>query len=122
MSDSAAPVLPDHVKKPNEEDYKKSLETVNQNIEKIQKQFVNYDDDKKKKKTFIFFSSNVLYIQDGVREKIAKLPQKNDNARREEIKTELNEIRDKQAELKKTRKAVYEQLDAINDSIRKKVS
>jgi hypothetical protein len=62
MSDSAAPVLPDHVKKPNEEDYKKSLETVNQNIEKIQKQFVNYDDDKKKKKTFIFFSSNVLYI------------------------------------------------------------
>jgi L-lactate utilization protein LutB len=50
------------------------------------------------------------------------LPQKTDNARREEIKAELNEIRDKQAELKKTRKAVYEQLDAINDSIRKKVS
>ncbi|KAG1436258.1 hypothetical protein G6F56_013634 [Rhizopus delemar] len=45
-----------------------------------------------------------------------------DNSRREEIKTELAEIRDKQAELKKSRKAVYEQLDALNDSIRKKLS
>lgn len=49
------------------------------------------------------------------------MPNKNDNTRREEIKAELNEIRDKQAELKKSRKAVYEQLDAINESIRKKV-
>jgi hypothetical protein len=49
------------------------------------------------------------------------LPGKNDNTRREEIKAELNEIRDKQAELKKSRKAVYEQLDAIQDSIRQKV-
>lgn len=49
------------------------------------------------------------------------MPNKNDNTRREEIKAELNGIRDKQAELKKSRKAVYEQLDAINESIRKKV-
>ncbi|KAK4518255.1 uncharacterized protein ATC70_001607 [Mucor velutinosus] len=96
-SATAAPVLPDHVKKPNEEEFKKALAEVNANIEKLQKQF------------------------DAVREKINKLPQKNDNARREEIKAELNEIRDKQAALKKTRKAVYEQLDAINDSIRNKV-
>ncbi|CAO3642177.1 unnamed protein product [Mucor fragilis] len=96
-SASAAPVLPDHVKKPNEEEFKKELAEVNANIEKLQKQF------------------------DAVREKINKSPQKSDNARREEIKTELNEIRDKQAALKKTRKAVYEQLDAINDSIRNKV-
>ncbi|KAI8058917.1 uncharacterized protein B0P05DRAFT_605987 [Gilbertella persicaria] len=94
---SAPPVLPDHVKKPNEEEHKKKLEVINANIEKIQKQF------------------------DAVRDKIAKLPQKNDNTRREELKAELAEIREKQAELKKTRKAVYEQLDAINDSIRKKV-
>ncbi|RCI02220.1 hypothetical protein CU098_006502 [Rhizopus stolonifer] len=94
---SAPPVLPDHVKKPNEEEHKKKLEVINVNIEKIQKQF------------------------DAVRDKIAKLPQKNDNTRREELKAELAEIREKQAELKKTRKAVYEQLDAINDSIRKKV-
>lgn len=40
MTDIAAPVLPDHVKKPNEEEYKKSLEQVNASIEKIQKQFV----------------------------------------------------------------------------------
>jgi hypothetical protein len=40
MSEIAAPVLPDHVKKPNEEEYKKSLEQVNTSIEKIQKQFV----------------------------------------------------------------------------------
>ena len=63
----------------------------------------------------------IFYAQDAVKEKINKAPQKNDNARREEIKAELNEIRDKQAALKKTRKAVYEQLDAINDSIRNKV-
>ncbi|CAO0794385.1 unnamed protein product [Mucor circinelloides] len=96
-SATAAPVLPDHVKKPNEEEFKKELAEVNANIEKLQKQF------------------------DAVKEKINKTPQKNDNARREEIKAELNEIRDKQAALKKTRKAVYEQLDAINDSIRNKV-
>ncbi|OBZ86767.1 hypothetical protein A0J61_05181 [Choanephora cucurbitarum] len=91
------PVLPDHVKKPNEEEHKKALEAINANIDKIQKQF------------------------DAVRDKINKLPQKNDSTRREELKAELAEIREKQAELKKTRKAVYEQLDAINDSIRKKV-
>lgn len=45
MSDLVAPVLPDHVKKPNEEEYKKSLEQVNANIEKIQKQFVSYSVD-----------------------------------------------------------------------------
>ncbi|KAG2209473.1 hypothetical protein INT47_008316 [Mucor saturninus] len=100
MSELTAPVLPDHVKKPNEEEYKKTLEQVNANIEKIQKQF----------------ASIALLL-----EKIAKLPGKDDGNRREEIKAELAEIRDKQAELKKTRKAVYEQLDAINDSIRKKV-
>ncbi|KAI8366888.1 hypothetical protein BD560DRAFT_353797, partial [Blakeslea trispora] len=94
---SVAPVLPDHVKKPNEEEHKKNLEAINANIERIQKQF------------------------DAVRDKIAKLPQKNDSTRREELKVELAEIREKQAELKKTRKAVYEQLDAIHDSIRKKV-
>lgn len=49
------------------------------------------------------------------------MPPKGDNTRREEIKTELAEIRDKQADLKKSRRAVYEQLDAINDSIKKKV-
>lgn len=55
MSDTAAPVLPEHVKRPNEEEYKKSLEAVNQNIEKIQKQFVNMMmiRVKKNKKTFI---------------------------------------------------------------------
>lgn len=39
---SAAPVLPDHVKKPNEEEFKKELADVNANIEKIQKQFVSF--------------------------------------------------------------------------------
>ncbi|RCH93522.1 hypothetical protein CU098_004824, partial [Rhizopus stolonifer] len=92
------PVLPDHVKKPNEEEFKKNLENINASIEKLQKQF------------------------DAIKEKISKLPAKGDNSRREEIKTELAEIRDKQAELKKSRKAVYEQLDALNDSIRKKLS
>ncbi|EIE92139.1 hypothetical protein RO3G_16850 [Rhizopus delemar RA 99-880] len=95
---SSPPVLPDHVKKPNEEEFKKTIEGVNASIEKLQKQF------------------------DVVKEKISKLPAKGDNSRREEIKSELVEIRDKQAELKKSRKAVYEQLDALNDSIRKKVS
>lgn len=38
----APPTLPEHVKKPNEEEYKKELEKVNANIEKIQKQFVKF--------------------------------------------------------------------------------
>lgn len=42
MSQLIAPVLPDHVKKPNEEEYKKTLEQINGNIEKIQKQFVSF--------------------------------------------------------------------------------
>lgn len=42
MSELIAPVLPDHVKKPNEEEHKKNLEKINANIEKIQKQFVSY--------------------------------------------------------------------------------
>ncbi|CEG69635.1 hypothetical protein RMATCC62417_05682 [Rhizopus microsporus] len=95
---STPPVLPEHVKKPNEEEYKKNIESINASIEKIQKQF------------------------DAVKDKIAKLPAKGDNSRREQIKTELAEIREKQAELKKSRKAVYEQLDALNESIRKKVT
>ncbi|KAG1376388.1 hypothetical protein G6F61_007637 [Rhizopus arrhizus] len=95
---SSPPVLPEHVKKPNEEEFKKTIESINASIEKIQKQF------------------------DAVKEKITKLPAKGDNSRREEIKSELAEIREKQAELKKSRKAVYEQLDALNESIRKKVS
>lgn len=40
-SATAAPVLPDHVKKPNEEEFKKELAEVNANIEKLQKQFVS---------------------------------------------------------------------------------
>ncbi|KAI9265921.1 hypothetical protein BY458DRAFT_534120 [Sporodiniella umbellata] len=95
---TAPPVLPDHVKKPNEEEFKKNIEGINASIEKLQKQF------------------------DAIKEKIAKLPAKGDNSRREEIKSELSEIREKQAELKKSRRAVYEQLDALNDSIRKKLS
>ncbi|KAI7901718.1 uncharacterized protein BX663DRAFT_513809 [Cokeromyces recurvatus] len=98
MAELAPPVLPDHVKKPNKEEHKKTIEAINANIERIQKQY------------------NVM------KEKIAKLPPKQDNTRREEILNELAEIRDKQAELKKTRKAVHDQLDAINESIRKKVS
>lgn len=40
-SATAAPVLPDHVKKPNEDEFKKELAEVNANIEKLQKQFVS---------------------------------------------------------------------------------
>ena len=47
---SAPPVLPEHVKKPNEEGYKKNIESINASIEKIQKQFVSC---KKQKKSII---------------------------------------------------------------------
>lgn len=47
---SAPPVLPEHVKKPNEEEYKKNIESINASIEKIQKQFVSC---KKQKKSII---------------------------------------------------------------------
>lgn len=45
---STPPVLPEHVKKPNEEEYKKNIESINASIEKIQKQFVSCKKQKKK--------------------------------------------------------------------------
>lgn len=66
MTDISAPVLPDHVKKPNEEEYKKSLEQVNASIEKIQKQFVNSYYRKKKKytiKLISFFFKNHHHLR-----------------------------------------------------------
>lgn len=49
------------------------------------------------------------------------MPGKSDNTRREELRAQLAEVREKQAEIKKGKQAVYEQLDALNESIRKKV-
>ncbi|KAI9265067.1 hypothetical protein BDA99DRAFT_507613 [Phascolomyces articulosus] len=94
----APPKLPSHIKKPNEEEHKKALEDINARIDKLKKQ------------------------QDAVKEKINKLPGKSDNTRRDELRTQLSDLRDKQAEIKKGKQAVYEQLDALNDSIRKKVN
>ncbi|KAI9323681.1 hypothetical protein BX666DRAFT_1846953 [Dichotomocladium elegans] len=93
----APPKLPSNFKKPNEEEHKKALEEVNARIDKLQKQM------------------------DAVKEKINKLPGKADNTRRDELRATLQDLRDKQAEIKKGKQAVFEQLDALNDSIRKKV-
>ncbi|KAI9498919.1 hypothetical protein BDB00DRAFT_754224 [Zychaea mexicana] len=95
---AAPPKLPSHVKKPNEEEHKKALEELNARIDKLKKQ------------------------QDAVKEKINKLPGKSDNTRRDELRAQLADLRDKQAEIKKGKQAVFEQLDALNDSIRKKVN
>ncbi|CAO3641211.1 unnamed protein product [Cunninghamella blakesleeana] len=98
MTEVALPTLPKYVKKPDDTAFKKELEALNERIEKLKKE------------------------QDAVKEKINKLPAKPDNSRRETIKTELAELREKQASLKQGRQNVYQQLDAINDSIKKKVS
>ncbi|KAF7731744.1 hypothetical protein EC973_008258 [Apophysomyces ossiformis] len=99
MTDTIAPpTLPKGVKKPNDEAYKKELEEINARIDKLKKQ------------------------SDAVKEKINQLPAKSDNSRREELKVQMAELRERQAEIKKDRQAVYQQLDLINDSIRKKVS
>ncbi|KAI8145602.1 hypothetical protein BJV82DRAFT_511571 [Fennellomyces sp. T-0311] len=101
MTDSPAagpPKLPSHIKKPNEEEHKKTLDEINAKIDKLKKQM------------------------DAVKEKINKLPGKSDNTRRDELRAQLADLRDKQAEIKKGKQAVYQQLDALNDSIRKKVS
>ncbi|KAI8065812.1 hypothetical protein BC940DRAFT_341023 [Gongronella butleri] len=98
MTEALLPTLPKHVKKPDDSAFKKELEEINARIEKLMKQ------------------------SDAVKDKISKLPTKPDNSRREEIKTELAELREKQAGLKQDRHTVYQQLDAINSSIRKKVS
>ncbi|CAO3648087.1 unnamed protein product [Cunninghamella echinulata] len=77
--------------------FSRKLEALNERIEKLKKQ------------------------HEAVKEKINKLPAKPDNSRREKIKAELAELREKQASLKQDRQNVYQQLDAINDSIKKKV-
>ncbi|KAL0096619.1 hypothetical protein J3Q64DRAFT_1027870 [Phycomyces blakesleeanus] len=90
-------VLPQGIKKPNDEAYKKQLEELNTKIDKLKLQ------------------------SEAVKEKINKLPGKSDNTRKDELKAQLNDLREKQAEIKLGRQAVYEQLDAIQESIRKKV-
>ncbi|ORZ01526.1 hypothetical protein BCR43DRAFT_454121 [Syncephalastrum racemosum] len=91
------PQLPAGVKKPNEDEYKNVLAEINANIEKYKKQ------------------------QDAVKEKINKLPGKGDNSRRDQLRDQLAVLREKQAEIKKGKQEVYEQLDALNESIRSKV-
>ncbi|KAI8888245.1 hypothetical protein K501DRAFT_321005 [Backusella circina FSU 941] len=87
-----------NLKKPDDTAHKKFLEDLNSKIDSLKKQ------------------------QDAVKAKINKLGGgKSDNTRREELKAQLGEIREKQAEIKGNRQAVYVQLDALNDSIRKKV-
>ncbi|KAI9363052.1 hypothetical protein BD770DRAFT_315244 [Pilaira anomala] len=55
-----------------------------------------------------------------VKTKIEKLG-KSDNTRREELKEQLDQIRERQSEIKQSRKPIYDQLEALNDSIKKKV-
>ncbi|ORZ15668.1 hypothetical protein BCR42DRAFT_352516 [Absidia repens] len=97
MSDAIARNTNKNLKKPDEAAFKKELEAINERIDKLKKQ------------------------NDIVKDKINKLPAKQDNTRREEIKAELADLREKQGNLKQGRQAVYQQLDAINDSIKKKV-
>ncbi|KAI8076841.1 uncharacterized protein BX664DRAFT_287690 [Halteromyces radiatus] len=97
MTETIAPTQIKHFKKPDDAAFKKELEAINERIDKLKKQ------------------------SDAVKDKISKLPAKQDNTRREEIKAELMELREKQASLKQGRQTVYQQLDAINDSIKKKV-
>ncbi|KAI9023001.1 hypothetical protein CLU79DRAFT_701560 [Phycomyces nitens] len=91
-------VLPQGIKKPNDEAHKKQMEELNARIEKLNLQ------------------------SEAVKAKINKLPGKSDNTRKDELKNQLNDLREKQANIKLGRKAVYDQLDAIQDSIRKKVN
>ncbi|GAA5798609.1 hypothetical protein HPULCUR_004014 [Helicostylum pulchrum] len=85
-----------HFKKPDEAAQTIRLEELNKKLDTLKKQ------------------------QDTVKAKIEKLG-KSDNTRREELKGELDQIRDKQSEIKQGKKSVYDQLDALNDSIKKKV-
>ncbi|KAI7890611.1 uncharacterized protein EV154DRAFT_510984, partial [Mucor mucedo] len=92
----SAPTFTKNLKKPDDAGHKKFLEDLNQKIDLLKKQ------------------------NETVKSKIEKLG-KHDPTRREDLKNQLNEIRDKQSEIKKSKKSVYEQLDALNDSIKKKV-
>jgi hypothetical protein len=56
-----------------------------------------------------------------VREKINKLSPAGKNTKREELYNKLNQVRDQQKELKDSKKAVLTQLDAIQQSMKKKV-
>ncbi|KAI9483608.1 MAG: hypothetical protein EXX96DRAFT_558914 [Benjaminiella poitrasii] len=88
-----------NLKKPDAEAFKKALEEQNKKIDALKKE------------------------QDIVKAKIDKLGKiSNTQSRREELKASLNEIRDKQAEIKKNKQSVYVQLDALNASIKKKVA
>ncbi|KAI9284642.1 hypothetical protein BC943DRAFT_337941 [Umbelopsis sp. AD052] len=59
---------------------------------------------------------------DAVREKVNKLSPAGKSAKREELFTKLNQVRDQQKELKDSKKAVLTQLDAIQQSMKKKTA
>ncbi|KAI8379565.1 uncharacterized protein BYT42DRAFT_569236 [Radiomyces spectabilis] len=99
MADTLAPpTLPKGVKKPNKEEFDKQVNESIARIEKLKKQM------------------NTIW------DKINSMPAQKENARQEEVKAQLQELRRKQAEIKSSRKAVYEQLDALQESIRQKVN
>lgn len=108
-----------NLKKPDDVAHKKFLEELNGKIDSLKKQQVSHP-----LISLIYCNQGTQYplYQDAVKAKINKLGGgKSDNTRRDELKAQLAEIRGKQAEIKGNKQAVYVQLDALNDSIRKKV-
>ncbi|CAM0137223.1 multicopy suppressor of BFA (Brefeldin A) [Umbelopsis sp. WA50703] len=85
-------------KKPDDAALKKSLAEINSAIDKLKKQ------------------------NEAVREKINKLPGGSKNNNREELYERLNKVRDQQKDLKESKKAVLTQLDAIQQSMKKKTA
>lgn len=118
---AAAPVASynKNLKKPDDAAHKKFLEDLNKTIDSLKKQNVRCHHHHHHH-YFFFLLTRISSLQETVKSKIEKLG-KSDPARREDLKNQLNEIRDKQSDIKKSKKSVYEQLDALNDSIKKKV-
>ncbi|KAI8579786.1 hypothetical protein K450DRAFT_240335, partial [Umbelopsis ramanniana AG] len=85
-------------KKPDDAALKKNLGEIQASIDALKKQ------------------------NDAVREKVNKLSPAGKSAKREELFTKLNQVRDQQKELKDSKKAVLTQLDVIQQSMKKKTA
>ncbi|KAK3806766.1 MAG: hypothetical protein J3Q66DRAFT_319206 [Benniella sp.] len=87
-----------YVKKPNQEEKDAQIKEIEANIEKLRPQL------------------------DDVRNRIAVATGKSEDGERAELRSRLSVLRDRQAEIKKSKQVKIDQMTALNNSLKKKIA
>ncbi|KAI9235933.1 MAG: hypothetical protein BYD32DRAFT_39689 [Podila humilis] len=97
-SPAAAKATPNYVQKPNQDDKTKTLEEIEAKMEKIRPRL------------------------NAVRDAISSVTQKSDADPRTALRKRLGELREKQAENKRGKQVKIDQLNALSNSLKKKIA